>query len=98
MSPPCREPWVLGVNASHNGAVCLLHGDRIVAAIQEERLTRFKRQRIYGATPAFAIAYCLAHGGIDAGDLDMIVISVQGRNKDPAHDLSRNMILRTRQT
>jgi carbamoyltransferase len=46
-----KEPWALGINASHNGAVCLLHGDRIVAAIQEERLTRIKRQRIYGVDP-----------------------------------------------
>lgn len=92
------EPWVLGINASHNGAVCLLHGDRIVAAIQEERLTRIKRQRIYGATPAFAILYCLAHAGIDAGDLDMIVISAQGRNQSAANDLSSNRILRPRQT
>ena len=93
-----QEPWVLGINASHNGAVCLLHGDQIVTAIQEERLTRFKRQRIYGATPALAISYCLAHAGIDAADLDMIVISVQGRNQNAEHDLSRNRILRPRQT
>jgi carbamoyltransferase len=89
---------VLGINASHNGAVCLLHGDRIIAAIQEERLTRVKRQRIYGANPAFAILYCLAHAGINAGDLDMIVISVQGRNQSEANDLCRNRILRPLQT
>jgi carbamoyltransferase len=98
MSPPGREPWVLGINASHNGAVCLLHGDRIVAAIQEERLTRIKRQRIYGATPAFAISYCLKHAGIDAGDIDRIVISIQGRSGGTANDLDHNWLLRTRQT
>jgi carbamoyltransferase len=98
MGPPCREPWVLGINASHNGAVCLLHGDQIVAAIQEERLTRIKRQRIYGADPAFAIAYCLKHAGIDAGDLDLVVISMQGRSGDAANDVGRNWLLRTRQT
>jgi carbamoyltransferase len=98
MSPPCREPWVLGINASHNGAVCLLHGDRIVAAIQEERLTRIKRQRIYGASPAFAITYCLKHAGIDAGDIDLIVISIQGRSGGAANDLDHNWLLRTRQT
>ncbi len=32
------KPWVLGLSASHNGAACLLHGDRIAAAVQEERL------------------------------------------------------------
>src|SRR3984885_3395470 len=93
-----QEPWVLGINASHNGAVCLLHGDRIVAAIQEERLTRIKRQRIYGASPAFAITYCLKHAGIDAGDIDLIVISIQGRSGGAANDLDHNWLLRTRQT
>ncbi len=95
---PNREPWVLGINASHNGAVCLLHGDRIVAAIQEERLTRIKRQRIHGDTPAFAITYCLEHAGIDAGDLDLIVIAIQGRSGGAANDLDRNWLLRTRET
>jgi carbamoyltransferase len=89
---------VLGINASHNGAVCLLRGDRIVAAVQEERLTRIKRQRICGATPAFAITYCLTHAGIDAADLDMIVISVQGRSQSAENDLSRNWMLRPGQT
>ena len=88
----------MGINASHNGAVCLLHGDRIVVAIQEERLTRIKRQRIYGVTPALAIAYCLSYAGIEAGGLDMIVTSVQGRNRDPLYDVSRNPILRPGQT
>ena len=87
-------PWIMGINASHNGAVCLLHGDRIVAAIQEERLTRIKRQRLYGVTPALSIAYCLAHAGIEAGDLDLIVTSVQGRSRDPVYDFTRNRILR----
>jgi len=30
------DPWVLGISASHNGAVCLLKGDEIVVAIQED--------------------------------------------------------------
>jgi len=47
-----EHPWVLGVSASHNGSACLLKGDEIVVAIQEERLCRFKRQRIYGSGPS----------------------------------------------
>ena len=27
-----KDPWVLGISASHNGAVCLLKGDEIVVA------------------------------------------------------------------
>ena len=34
------EPWVLGISSSHNGAACLLKGDEIIAAIQEERVLR----------------------------------------------------------
>jgi len=93
-----KEPWVLGISASHNGAVCLINGDRIVAAIQEERLTRVKRQRIHAATPALAIAYCLNAAGIDAGDLDMVVVAVQGRGGGRDNDVHRNRLLRTRET
>lgn len=93
-----KEPWVLGISASHNGAVCLINGDRIVAAIQEERLTRIKRQRIEAATPALAIAYCLNAAGIGAADLDMIVVTVQGRGGGPENDVHRNRLLRTRES
>jgi len=49
------KPWVLGIAASHNGAACLLHGDEIVVAVQEERITRVKRPDL-GATPSHAVA------------------------------------------
>jgi carbamoyltransferase len=68
------KPRVLGLSASHNGAACLLHGDRIVAAVQEERLVGKKRARLYGSRPSLAVQYCLAQGGIGASDLDMVVI------------------------
>jgi len=42
-------PWILGIAASHNGGACLLHGDEIAVAVQEERLLRNKRTRIRGA-------------------------------------------------
>ena len=59
-----NNPWVLGLSASHNGAACLLHGDRIVAAVQEERLVGRKRARLHGARPSLAVRYCLDQGGI----------------------------------
>ena len=49
------EPYVLGVNASHNGGACVLRGNRIVVAIQEERLTRQKRDMVYGSTGSLSI-------------------------------------------
>lgn len=89
------EPWVLGLSNSHNGAVCLLKGDRIVVAIQEERLSRRKRQPIHGAQPSLAIKYCLEYAGIRSRDLDLIVTSVVGRATTPIEDATLNPLLQT---
>lgn len=83
-------PWVLGLSNSHNGAVCLLKGDEIVAAVQEERLTRRKRQRTFGSKPSLAISYCLSEAGIQAKDLDAVVYSSQGRMSSPLEDVALN--------
>jgi carbamoyltransferase len=88
-----EAPWVLGVSASHNGAACLLKGDEIVVAVQEERLTRIKRDRIYAADHSRAIAYCLDYGGIQPADLDVVVLSAVDPADDPRHDIDRNPLL-----
>jgi carbamoyltransferase len=92
-----KEPWILGISASHNGAVCLLKGDEIVVAIQEERLNRKKRQRIYGAQHTLSLDYCFEYAGIHPRDLSMIVISVQGRLKSSNQDLSLNPLLKVKE-
>lgn len=89
------SPWILGISASHNGAVCLLKGDEIVAAVQEERLSRRKRDEITGAQPSLALAYCLDYARIKPGDLDLVVCCVTGRANTDRHDLSRNPLLQT---
>ena len=91
-----KEPWILGISASHNGSACLLKGDEIVVAIQEERLTRFKRHRIYGAKASQSVAYCLDYAGLEPRDLSMVVLCVQGRMRDEIHDLSRESFLNVR--
>ena len=88
-----KEPWILGISASHNGSACLLKGDEIVLAIQEERLSRFKRHRIRGAGPSSAVAYCLNYAGIEPSDLSLVVLSVQGRLQDEIHDIRREPLL-----
>lgn len=88
-----NPPWILGISASHNGSACLLRGDEIVVAIQEERLSRFKRHRINGAGPSQAVAYCLDYAGIDPSALRLIVLSVQGRTTDQIHDISLDPFL-----
>ena len=82
-----HEPWILGISASHNGSAGLLKGDRIVVAIQEERLSRFKRHRIYGAKTSKAVAYCLNYAGIAPSELSLVVLCIQGRKQDQLHDL-----------
>ena len=93
MSSTDKQPWVLGISASHNGSACLLHGDEIVVAIQEERLSRVKRHRTYGQGPSLATAYCLTYAGIDPAELDLVVLCVQGRLQDEVHDLRRDPFL-----
>lgn len=87
------DPWVLGISASHNGAVCLLRGDEIVVAVQEERLTRVKRQKIFGAQESLAMNYCLDYAGIKPRDLSMVVISALERARSPLNDLKANQFL-----
>ncbi len=66
------RPWVLGYSTGHNSAMCLLHGDEIVVAIQEERLIREKRAGFVG--PNFnSLRYCLDTAGITLGDVDAVV-------------------------
>jgi carbamoyltransferase len=85
-----KQPWILGISASHNGSACLLRGDEIVVAIQEERLSRFKRHRIYGAGPSLAIDYCLNYAGIEPSALNLVVLCVQGESKSDLHDVRRD--------
>lgn len=88
-----QQPWILGISASHNGSVCLLKGDEIVVAVQEERLSRFKRHRIRGADPSLALAYCLTYAGIEPRDLSLVVLCIQGRREDQAQDIRLNPFL-----
>ena len=89
------NPWVLGISCSHNGSACLLHGDRIVAAIQDERLLRFKRQETYGRFIQHCINYCLDAGGIQPGMLNMIVWSeTRGQVPNADQDIFLNDVLR----
>jgi carbamoyltransferase len=90
------EPWVLGISASHNGAVCLLKGDEIVVAIQEERLSRRKRHRIFGAQHSLALDYCFEYAGISPRDLSLIVLCVQGRANAASQDLTLNPYLQVK--
>ena len=78
MSTP--KPWIAGFSFSHNGSVCLLHGDEIVAAIQEERLNRQKRSTLpYGILNSLAFDYCLRSAGINVRDIELFVVAHNGK-------------------
>ena len=81
------KPWILGLSASHNGSACLLHGDEIVVAIQEERLTRAKRARTYAGVPSLSVTYCLEAARIKPSDLAAVCVSAQGHLSDRENDV-----------
>jgi carbamoyltransferase len=73
--------------------VCLLRGDEIIVAIQEERLLRSKRARLHGSLGHLAVRYCLEYAGITPAELSMIVLCAQSRSDAPENDLGVNPIL-----
>jgi carbamoyltransferase len=91
-----KEPWVLGLSCSHNGAACLLRGDEIVVAVQDERLLRAKRLETNARFAAHSIAYCLDAAGIRPAQLDLVVCSVTRGDSDTHYqDIFLNETLRT---
>ncbi|GAB6041446.1 carbamoyltransferase family protein [Endothiovibrio diazotrophicus] len=77
--------YILGLNAYHgDAAACLLRDGEVVAAIEEERLTRIKHQAGF---PAQAIAACLEMGGIGIEAVEHIAI-----NRDPRGALWRKLL------
>ena len=85
--------WVLGVGASHNGGACLLEDGEVRVAVQEERLTRRKRTRLFPAYDTLAISYCLEEAGIDIGDLALIAVSGDEPATRRDFDVARNPLL-----
>ena len=58
------EALILGLAAPHNGAACLLRGDKVLVAIQEERLRRQKRAALIPSQPFMALDYVMETAGI----------------------------------
>ena len=85
--------WVMGIAASHNGAVCLLKDGEVEIAIQEERLSGIKRDNLRPAHAAFAIEYALQHARLQPLQLDSIVYCTQTSSHRPENDLSRHPLL-----
>lgn len=61
---------ILGISAHfHDAACCIIHGGKLITAIQEERLTRIKHDP---ATPIRAYRACLAQAELDVTDIDCV--------------------------
>jgi len=89
------KPYVLGISISHNGSACLLHGDKIHVAIQEERLLRWKRAKPSARYMRSSIEYCLRTAGIKPNDLTLVAIArVRDPRHIPAEDIYLNEYLR----
>jgi carbamoyltransferase len=75
---------VLGLNAYHGDASAALVVDgELVAAVEEERLSRVKHAAGF---PSLAAAWCLRDAGLAPGDLDHVAIS-----RDPRANLTKKL-------
>lgn len=90
------SPLILGISSSHNGSACLIRGDEILVAIQEERLSRVKRDRVHGGRPFLSWRYCLDAADVDLADVDLVVCSAQDFSEHPSEDISLNRALHLR--
>ena len=62
--------YILGISAFyHDSAACLIKGEKIIAAAQEERFTRKKHDPAF---PKQAIKYCLDEAGITLDDVEYL--------------------------
>jgi predicted NodU family carbamoyl transferase len=65
---------ILGINDNHNASACLLKNGKLIACIQEERLTRKKNQ---GGLPRLAIKKCMEITNTSADDIDLAVFGLK---------------------
>lgn len=71
--------FVLGLNAYHGDAsACLFKDDKIILAVEEERLTRIKHAAGF---PINAINLCLKKANISINDIDHITINRNPKQK-----------------
>lgn len=69
--------WVLGIHIGHHAACAVVHDGRLVAAIQQERLTRIKHDGEEALSDRLPIEACLRAANVSIAELDLIVSSFQ---------------------
>ena len=63
---------ILGLSHSHDSGVALLRGGKLVAAVNEERLSRRKHD---GSFPEKSLTWLLSRGGIDPKEIDVVALA-----------------------
>lgn len=66
--------YILGISPDHTASAALLKDDKVIACVSEERFNRIKG---FFGIPKKSIEFCLEFAGIDAKDLDLVVVSSQ---------------------
>ena len=62
--------YILGISCFyHDSAACLIKGEKIIAATQEERFTRKKHDPSF---PKESIKYCLKEAGITLEEVEYL--------------------------
>jgi carbamoyltransferase len=74
--------FILGIWDGHDSGAALLAGDKIIYAVNEERLTRRKLEITF---PSLSIQACLKNASIQPSDINVIAASTT----DPAKTLTR---------
>jgi len=69
---------ILGIHDGHNSSAAIVEDGAVVAAVQEERLTRHKNQ---GGFPVNAIKEVLTISGLSIEDIDQFAFSGHGKSK-----------------
>ncbi len=90
--------WVLGLAGSHNGAAALYRDDTLVCAVQEERLSRKKRDVLVPGRDSLAVAAVLSDQGIEVADLDLVVAAPLITPDDPRDLVAHHPTLGRRPT
>lgn len=67
--------FILGISGvfGHDAAACLVQDGKVLAMVEEERLTRIKHA--LGTLPIQSIFYCLQSGNITLNDIDCVTLS-----------------------
>jgi carbamoyltransferase len=77
-----NTPYILGIWDGHDAGAALLEGERILFAINEERLSR---RKLEAGFPHRSIAACLGEAGLSPSHIAEIAVSTT----DPAKTLTR---------